>query len=197
MDQRLFDTLNDLRQRDINTRERLLKEGRLYGVYDEEMQSVHRENAKELHRLISIHGWPGISKVGIEGSRLAWSIAQNANCTPDLQRAFLHYMIEASQKGDVPKKQVALLTDRIRFNEGRPQVYGTVLDWDEHGELGCELEHANIVDKLREEVGLSSFAISLQEHSVEIAVEGATPPADMDAYKAAASAWAKSVGWRR
>jgi NAD(P)-dependent dehydrogenase (short-subunit alcohol dehydrogenase family) len=37
----------------------------------------------------------------------------------------------ASESGDAPKRQVALLTDRIRFNEDRPQIYGTVFDWNE------------------------------------------------------------------
>ena len=144
MDNELLTQLEDLRQRDIDTRTRLLKAGKLYGTYDDEMQSVHRENARALDEIISSHGWPGVSKVGLEGCRAAWLVAQHAICTPHLQRKFLEYLSDAATSGDAPYKQVALLTDRIRFNEGQPQIYGTVLDWDEDGELTCELEYFRV-----------------------------------------------------
>jgi hypothetical protein len=196
MDKALMAQLERLRQRDIETRARLLAEGRLYGIYDEEMQKVHRENAKALDELVSRHGWPGISKVGLETIRAAWLVAQHALCTPQLQRKFLRLLELAAEAGDVPWKQVALLTDRIRFNEGRPQRYGIVLDWDEGGELGCELEDPQRVDERRADVGLPPFARSLQEHRQEVEAEGGRPPADYQAYKQAAYEWARRVGWR-
>jgi hypothetical protein len=196
MKEELLAQLDNLKQRDIDTRNKLLGEGRLYGVYDEEMQKVHIENAGALNEIIELEGWPGISKVGLEGSRAAWLIAQHAICTPQLQRTFLVYMTKAAENGDVPKKQVAMLTDRIRFNEGKPQVYGTVLDWNEHGELTCELENPENVDELRAQVELQPFEQSLQEHRAEVEAEGGRPPENYKAYKQAGSDWAKSVGWR-
>jgi hypothetical protein len=135
MNEELLAQLENLKQHDIETRNKLLDEGRLYGAYDEEMQKVHRENAEALNEIIEAEGWPGISKVGIDGSRSAWLVAQHAICTPQLQRKFLAFMKKAAESGDVPMKQVAMLTDRIHFNEGKPQLYGTVMDWNEHGEL--------------------------------------------------------------
>lgn len=84
MDNKLLAELESLKREDLETRKRLLSENRLYGTYDEEMQRVQRENANALNRMVSIHGWPGISKVGLEGSRAAWLIAQHAICTPEL-----------------------------------------------------------------------------------------------------------------
>ena len=196
MNEKLLAQLKNLKQRDIDTRDKLLDEGRLYGVYDEEMQNVHKENAMALNEIIEAYGWPGISKVGLEGSRSAWLIAQHAICTPHLQRKFLEYMTEASKSDDVPLKQVALLTDRIRFNEGKPQVYGTVLDWNENGELTCELENPEKVDELRAQVSLQPFEQSLQEHRAEVEAEGGKPPENYKAYRQASSDWAKNVGWR-
>jgi hypothetical protein len=131
--QKLLKQLVNLQQKDIDTRNQLASEGSLYGDYEEEMQKVHIENARALDEIIQQHGWPGISKVGLDGSRAAWMIAQHSICTPNLQRKFLQHISEAEKHGDVPAKQVALLTDRIRFNEGKPQVYGTVYDWNEDG----------------------------------------------------------------
>lgn len=115
---------------------------------------------------------------------------------PNLQRKFLQYLSKAAEGGDVPSKPVALLTDRIRFNEGKPQVYGTVLDWNEDGELTCELESPRKVNELREEVGLPPFEQSLKEHRGEVEAEGGRPPENFKAYKQAGSDWAKSVGWQ-
>ena len=128
MNRQVFDELLPLKQRDTDMRSRLLQEGKLYGDYAPEMQQVHRENAKRLDEIIAKHGWPGVSLVGLEGCRAAWLIAQHSICTPDLQRKFLALLAKAAEDGDAPKTQVAFLTDRIRFNESKPQVNGTVLD---------------------------------------------------------------------
>src|SRR5262249_53748470 len=106
----------------------------------DEMRQIHEENAKRLSEIVDRHGWPGVSVVGLEGCRAAWLIAQHSICTPALQRKFLAVMQRASESGDVPRRLVACLTDRIRFNEGKPQRYGTVLAWNEKAELTRELE---------------------------------------------------------
>ncbi len=196
MNEALIAELDSLKQRDIKTREKLLKNGRLYGSYDQEMQQVHTENAEALNRIVSVYGWPGISMVGLEGCRSAWFVAQHSICSPALQRYFLVELEKASRMGEAPPKLAAFLSDRIRFNEGKPQVYGTVLDWNENGELGCEVENPEHVDELRASVGLPSFAESLAKHSEEVAAEGGKAPVDFDSYREAGTRWAQQVGWR-
>ena len=196
MNQALVGELNSLKQRDVETREKLLREGRLYGSYDKEMQRIHIENAKALDQIISVYGWPGVSVVGLEGCRTAWFLAQHSICTPALQRRFLKVLEKAAASGEAPEILVAFLTDRVRLNEGRPQVYGTVLDWNENGELGCEIENPQHIDELRATVGLPPFAEKLAEHSKEIEAEGGKAPDDFESYKKAATRWAKQVGWQ-
>ncbi len=196
MDNNLLEQLKQLKERDVATREKLLSEGRFYGQYDPELQKIHIENAHALDKIISNHGWPSISKVGIEGTRLAWLIAQHAICTPDLQRKFFKLLSDSAESGDAPKKQVALLTDRIRFNEGRPQIYGTILDWNKKGELTCDLEDPDRVDALRKAVGMPAFKQARQEHRDEVLAEGGQPPENFKAYEKGITEWAKSVGWR-
>ncbi len=196
MNQKLIENLESLKKRDIETRSRLIKDGTLYGGYEQEMQEVHRENAYALEKIVSTHGWPGVSKVGIDGSRAAWLIAQHAICTPGLQRKFLEQLSKAAETGDAPMKQVAFLTDRIRYNEGKPQVYGTVLDWNENGDLTCELENRDKVDEIRANVGLAPFEQACEEHKKRVEAEGGKPPDNYETYKRAACEWAESVGWR-
>ncbi|HHH45270.1 MAG TPA: hypothetical protein ENK49_14145 [Gammaproteobacteria bacterium] len=196
MDEALVEQLARLNERDIRTRNRLLGEGRLYGQYDQELRDIHTENAHALDEIVAIHGWPTITKAGIEGTRLAWLVAQHAICTPDLQRKFYRLLSEAAGKGDAPERQVALLADRIRFNEGRPQIYGTVLDWNEQGEFTCELEDPETVDERRGAVGLPPFEQARAEQEQEVRSEGGQPPEDYEAHKNGVDAWAKSTGWR-
>lgn len=196
MNEELLTRLRALQQHDIDTRDALLREGRLYGGYAEEMQAVHACNAQALDDIIRAHGWPGISRVGLEGSRMAWQVAQHAIGLPVLQRRFLVALTAAVAAGDAPLKQQALLEDRIRFNEGRPQRYGTVLDWDASGQLGCELEAPAHVDARRAEVGLSPFEQGRLDAQRAVEAEGGAPPADLAAYWQARDTWARQAGWR-
>ena len=195
MNRRLLDELLAMEKRDVDARARLLRAGELYGDYAEEMQRVHEQNAKRLDEIVTEHGWPGISVVGLEGCRAAWLIAQHAICTPSLQRKFLIVLRRASESGDVLKKQVAFLTDRIRFNENKPQLYGAVLDWNEMGELSCELADPENVDARRREVGLPPFHEDLTRHREEVEREGGKAPENYAEYNRKRREWAGRVGW--
>lgn len=195
MDTLLLEELLAMKRHDEEVRARLLNERRLYGVYDQEMQQVHTKHAHRLFEIVAQHGWPGISLVGIEGCRAAWFIAQHAVCTPNEQRSFLNSLNKAVEAGDAPKRLAAFLTDRIRYNEQKPQVYGTVLDWDETRQLSCEIEDLDGLDRRRAEVGLPPFDEDLVKHRIEVEEEGGTPPADMTEYQNRKLEWARSVGW--
>lgn len=195
MDQALLNELIAMKRRDEEVRSRLLAEGRLYGVYDEKMQDVHIENAQRLSEIVAKHGWPGISLVGIEGCRAAWFIAQHSICTPDAQRTFLQALDKAADAEEAPRRLVALLTDRIRHNEHRPQVYGTVLDWNDLGELSCEVVNPDQVDQRRAAIGLPPLEEDISKHRNEVLAEGGAPPSDLNAYKQRKLNWAKKVGW--
>jgi hypothetical protein len=195
MNRPVLEELLAMQARDMETRSRLLAEGRLYGDYDEEMQRVHRENAGRLDGIVARHGWPGISLVGIEGGRAAWLIAQHSICTPDLQRKFLALLARACESGEAPKKQWAYLTDRIRSNENRPQVYGTVLDWNSEGELSCDVEAPGNVDARRKAAGLPPFEEDLRRRREEAESEGGRAPDNYAEYKRRQAEWARKVGW--
>lgn len=196
METPLRDELIAMKKRDADVRSQLMREGRLFGDYAEEMQQVHRKNAERLDELVARHGWPSISVVGLEGCQAAWLIAQHANCTPQLQRAFLARLSEVAEKGDAPKRQVAFLTDRIRFNENRPQVYATVLDWDENGELSCAVEDPANLNARRLAVGLPATEDDdLVTYRKKIESEGGKPPPDLAEAKRKGLEWARRVGW--
>jgi hypothetical protein len=94
-----------------------------------------------------------------------------------------------------PALQVATLTDRVRACECKPQIYGTVLDWDKNGELSCDVEDQANLDARRRQVGLPAFAVDLASHLKEVAAEGGNPPRDFDEAKRRRLEWSKRVGW--
>jgi hypothetical protein len=78
-----------------------------------------------LRQILAEHGWPGISLAGEDGATGAWLVAQHADPDVAFQRECLALLEAAYRRGDVPGKHLAYLTDRVRVNENRPQVYGT------------------------------------------------------------------------
>ena len=196
MNQALSDDLCELLSRDEETRSALIASGELFDGYHPRMAAVHAANAAALERIIAEWGWPGQSLVDGKGADAAWTVLQHAIGKPALQRSCLPLLEKAAAAGEVPPWQPAFLEDRICCFEGRPQRYGTQLDWDEHGELSpLPLQDPDRVDSYRSSVGLGPLADRVERARIEARDDGAKPPADFERYLRDKRDWAKSVGW--
>jgi KDO2-lipid IV(A) lauroyltransferase len=183
---------------DAHVRNRLADDGQLFDGYAPEMEAVHRRNAARLRALVDVHGWPGLSLAGADGADAAFLVLQHAIGEPEQQRRSLPLLTEAAALGEVPPLQPAMLLDRIRFFEGRPQRYGTQLDWDAEGSLTPGiLEAPEEVDARRAAVGLPPLAAFLKERLKEALQAGERPPTDMARRRTESEAWARRVGWRK
>ena len=182
---------------DQRVRALLQKEGLLFQGYAPEMEAIHRRNAARLLSLVDAHGWPGRSLAGEDGAEAAFLIAQHAIGEPNLQRRFLALLAKAAALGEVPPLQPAMLLDRVRFFEGKPQLYGTTLDWDGEGQLTPGLlEAPEQVDARRAGLGLPPLAVYLEERRRGGAATDELPPSDPARRQADFEAWARRVGWR-
>ena len=160
------------------------------------MAAVHEHNAERLQAIIEEVGWPGQSLVGEDGAQAAWLIAQHAISKPAFQRHCLELIRHAVKQGDMPPHTEAYLTDRIRFNERRLQVYGTIFDWDEEGNMSpWPIEQPGGVDIRRRNMGLPPLAQTIQEMQEQARKEGNRPPANYEARQREIETWAKKVGW--
>lgn len=196
MNRQVLGLLRELEKRDQKTRSRLLKGGRLFQGYAPEMETVHVENAKALESLLDWYGWPGRALVGDEGAEAAWLIAQHAISRPAFQRRCLELIRKAVQRGDAPARHEAALIDRLRFNERKPQVFGTICDWDAQGELSpWPIEAPKSVNQRRARVGLPPLAQTVKRLRNEAAAEGNTPPISYQQRQEEIDAWARRVGW--
>jgi hypothetical protein len=181
---------------DERVRAELARSGELFGGYHPRMEAVHVANARELSAMLG-GGWPTAAEVGEDGQRAAWLIAQHAIGLPQFQRQCFALLQAAVASGEAPAWHMAMLTDRIRVLEGRPQLYGTQFDWDENGEMSpLPIEEASRVDERRSQVGLESLAVVAVRHRREALESGQQPPAQRAQHVARQEAWARRVGWR-
>ena len=128
--------LLDMARLDRSVRAELAASGALFNAgYEPRMARVHQRNAQRLRLIIEAIGWPGTDLVGPDGAEASWLILQHAISEPDLLRRALPLLTRAAREGKADAAHAAMLEDRIRFFEGRPQRYGTQLDWDADGNL--------------------------------------------------------------
>jgi hypothetical protein len=177
--------------KDMEVREDLISRGVLYDGYHPEMEAVHVQNASRLKEILSEHGWPVPALVGNEGAEAAWLIVQHAIGDPPLQRQCLRLLRGAAISSGVPLWQAAMLEDRIRMFEGRPQIYGTQLETGDDGTVRpYMLEDPEGVEERRRKVGLEPL-------SKRLAREEPSPlPADPERFEREYQAWLRHVGWR-
>ncbi len=179
---------------DLRVRQRLADAGQLEGGYHPEMEAVHRANAARLAVILDAGGWPTPGAVGADGVEAAWLVVQHAIGEPDFQRTCLARLEGAVARGEAPAWQAAMLEDRIRVAEGRPQRYGTQL---EHDELGvprpCPIEDPDGVEARRDAVGLEPLARRLAR---EPRLDPPPSQEERARFLRERDAWLVRVGWR-
>lgn len=143
--------------------------GDLWVSYHPRLVALHGRHAARLSQILDEVGWPGRAVVGEAGSRAAWLVLQHAVADPALARRCVTALGGAMARGDVTPSELAVLVDRIRFFEGRPQVYGTQMDFDENGSFTCwPIEDAAGVAARRKAVGLPLLAAQMAKARADL-----------------------------
>jgi hypothetical protein len=124
-----------LRHADVLLRTDLAAAGELFHGYHPRIRTLHEANARELELIIDDEGWPTPDVAGDDGAEAAWSVVMDAISRPAFMRRCLGLLRAAVARGQVPPRHAALLEDRIRMLEGRPQDGGSGLGWDDAGQL--------------------------------------------------------------
>lgn len=127
---------------------------------------VDAKNTARLKELVDQYGWLHEGRVGKKGADAAFLIAQHADHDVDFQRRVLAHLREAYDHGQATGQQVALLTDRVRVAEGKPQLYGTQAQFRD-GEVRFQpIQDSASVDRRRAKMGLpplSEYVETLKE----------------------------------
>lgn len=110
-----------------------------------------------LKSVVAEHGWPGRALVGAAAASAASRLVQHATGELDFRRHCLELVRAAAERGDVPRREVAYLTDTIRLAEGRPQVYGTKFERVGGRLRPRPLEEPDSVDQRRAALGMEAL----------------------------------------
>ena len=181
---------------DLQIRQRLIDEGKLFNGYNKEMEEVHIINADKLEKIISEIGWPSKNEVGKEANDAAMIIIQHSISIPDFQRKCLRLIKDAIDKGEEEKRNYAFLYDRICFNERLPQKFGTQYDWDEMGLMSpWKIKDSNKVNELRKQYGLNPLEEETENIRKGIKASGEIPPADYEKRQREIEKWSRATGW--
>jgi hypothetical protein len=190
VDESLEKALLDMEARSQALRAELTAAGELNERYHPRLEELHRAHASRLRQIIAVFGWPGATLVGDKGAQAAWRIALHSISEPAFMRQCRDLLDAASQARDVPRWQYAIIDDRIRVYEGRPQRYGTQL---RNGPQGLEphpIENESRVNSMRMQAGLPPLAQTLAKARLQ-----PQPRVDHAAQEAAELEFRRSVGW--
>ncbi len=185
-----------LKNADLALREELITKHALGHGYNQEMATLHNQNAEKLNQIIDQIGYPTIDKVGKEANEAAWLIIQHAIGKPDFMKKCKTLLEKAVAENKSPKINLAYLTDRIAVFENKPQLYGTQFDWDQNAVLSPNtFDDLTKVNERRESIGLNTLEEQTAILRKQVAHENQTPPADFEQRKTEMELWKKSVGW--
>jgi len=194
--ERIAEEIIELKNADLELRDKLVQSGKLFEGYDREMEALHNKNAEILNEIIDQIGYPTIEKVGKEANEAAWLVIQHSIGKPEFMRKCAALLEKAAAENQANPKQLAYLSDRIAVFEGRAQLYATQFDWDENGEMSPKMfDDIEKVNLRRKEIGLNSLEEQIELIRKRTAAETEKPPVDLKERNKKADEWRKKVGW--
>lgn len=168
--------------------------GQLGPGYHPQQEALDLENADWLSDAFDAYGWLDKDLVGQDGAAAAVQLLQRATGRPAVQRKGLGLLMDAAEKGKASLVDAAHFADRMSVFEGRPQLFGTQLDWTPDGALiPAPVKEPQHLNARRAAIGLPPIEEVL-EHARAHAAGG--PPPDLEERRAAFEDWARRVGWR-
>ena len=133
-------------------------------------QSSNKENLSILDKLVEVKGWPGMSSVGYRFADAAFLVVQHSDY--NTMRKYYHHIKTACETGESGCAAQALLYDRIRTIEGKPQRYGSQVRLNEKTkkyEL-FPLEDTLNVNDYREYMGLGLLEDYVKNWDIELKI---------------------------
>jgi hypothetical protein len=126
-------------------------------------QEIDVPHTNRMKSIIAQHGWPGKSLVGQDGAFAAWLLVQHATHDVKFMEDCLVLMTAAAEKGEASRKDLALLIDRVRVRQHKPQLYGTQYKAEPDGGWVPEpIEDEEHIETRRKSMGLSTLAEELR-----------------------------------
>lgn len=180
-DQPLVALLDTVFDRDQTPRHAIKAIEDEFGRDSKEMQAhwqhIHEGdsiNVLIVTKILDDRGWLGADVIGGKGNQTLLLVIQHAD--PAIRLKYLPMMREAVARGDARASSLALLEDRVALEQGRKQLYGSQIGYDEAGGRSyvLPLEDPDHVDERRASMGLGPMADYVKHFGLTW---------DLDAYK--------------
>ena len=129
---------------------------------------ISENNLKELESLLSQKGWPRRSEVGPEAAGAAFFVLQHSNAAA--QQKYISMFEKCCRESEGSWQQYALMFDRMRMNQNKPQRFGTHTYLDPKAGSPNELyplEDDSKVDEWRKEIGLEPLKDYLKRTNIK------------------------------
>jgi hypothetical protein len=92
--------------------------------------SVFTTHKLRLEQIFDEYGYPGYNLVGKEGSSNFWLMVQHSDKDIEFQARVLEKLKKEVDKKNANGSDYGLLTDRVRINKGKKQIYGTQVTYN-------------------------------------------------------------------
>lgn len=120
------------------------------------VMDIDQGNLIILRRIIAADGVPTEERVGRDGIAALWLLIQHASSDVRLQARVLTAI--SGKNSGISSQQIALLTDRVRVEQGELQVYGSQFHFAGKNFVPYPIEDEAHVDQRRMEAGLPPLA---------------------------------------
>lgn len=121
----------------------------------------HIENETTLFNLLDRYGWPTTSSVTEYAAAGAALIINHSN--HENRTKYFPMLEEAFNKGEAQPLRYAKMRDRLLVEEGKEQLYGTQLKFENLERIPYPIEDPEYVDRRRADIGLGPLNIYLKE----------------------------------
>lgn len=150
----IFDDDQQIRQQFIAAQKEFGYQSRQVDSLGKMMMFKDSINQIKVIEILDKHGWVGPDKVGGQANQTLFLVIQHADLAT--QQKYLPMMREAVKNKNANSSSLALLEDRVALREGRKQMYGSQIGYDDETNKSyvLPLEDPDNVDKRRAEVGL-------------------------------------------
>lgn len=154
----IFEDDQPIRHQYIAAQKEFGRESRQVDSLGEIMMYNDSVNLIKVTEILDKYGWVGPDKVGGQANQTLFLVIQHADLKT--QQKYLPMMREAVKLGNANGSSLALLEDRVALGEGKKQIYGSQIGYDdvENKSYVLPLEDPDNVDKRRAEVGLGLLA---------------------------------------
>ena len=160
-----------LRQLYRNVEEKFGKESGEMKYFWQLVSEQDSLNEIEVIKVIEEKGWVGKSLVGGQANMTLWLVIQHAPLKT--QEKYLPLLKTSVLEGESNGSHLALLEDRIRMRNGKPQTYGSQITMDKESgnRMVYEIWEPQYVNQRRKEVGLGPIEDYVKRWGIEWTIE--------------------------